>query len=283
MRAMREERRRQREQERERRRSGRDDERTAEARSTAQLAVRGPVTFMLHAQAADVDVVAGGAGQVQLTLTGAPRTDISLAPHGDRIEPEFGGRPRLRRGKLRVELPPGSRVDLQSMSGLVTVKDIGGEARVRTMSSNVKVSGCAAADVQSLSGDVDVAGAGGPVRVQTVSGNTTISASGGAPQLAFTSTSGSLDWAGTCAKGCRLSTETVSGDVKLSVGKGSSFAVSFNSHSGRVDRGDLDFSVKREPRRRRSWGGGIYEATFGSGEGVIESDAFSGDLRFAQR
>jgi hypothetical protein len=31
------------------------------------------------------------------------------------------------------------------------------------------------------------------------------------------------------------------------------------------------------------FGGGAFEATFGGGEGVIESDAFSGELRLTRR
>ncbi len=252
------------------------------AGSSARIAVQGKITFTVRSHAASIELVAGKAGEVQLTLTGVRKTGVTLASHGDRVEAQFDGRPSLRRGKLRVELPPGSHVDLQSMAGDLVVKGVGGDVRVRSLSGDVSVAGCASADVQSVSGDVRVEAASGAVRVQTVSGNSTVTSSGGAPQLTFGSTSGSLDWAGVCGKGCRLSTETISGDVKLKVARGSSFAVSFASHSGKLERGGLDLSVKRESRRRK-WAGGLTEAVFGSGEGVIESDAFSGDLRFDQK
>ena len=252
------------------------------AGSSARIAVQGPVTFMARSHAASIEIVAGKAGEVQLSLTDARKTGLTLSSHGDRVEALFDGRPSLRRGKLRVELPPGSHVDLQSMAGDLAVKGVGGDARVRTLSGDVSVAGCASADLQSVSGDVRVEAASGAVRVQTVSGNSTVTSSGGAPQVNFGSTSGSLDWAGVCGKGCRLSTETISGDVRLKVARGSSFAVSFASHSGKLERGGLELLVKREPRRRK-WAGGLTEAVLGSGEGVIESDAFSGDLRFEQK
>jgi len=271
--------------ERRRQREHRSDDRPgaeASGESTARLAVSGNVSFQLRTQAAQVDVVAGKAGQVQVTLTHAPPTEVALRLFGDRVEAEFGGRRVLRRGHLKVELPPGARVDLQSMSGDFTVKGVGGDVRVRTLSGDVKVEGCAQADVQSISGDVSVEGASGPVRLQTVSGGAKVSEKGGAPQLSFASASGSLDWAGTCGKGCRLVTETVSGDVSLVLTESSSFALSFVSHSGQLDHAGLPIDIKRAPKKKHG-GSGWVEATFGRGEGVIESDAFSGDLKLRRK
>ena len=274
--------------EREARRKGRrggSPSAEASGESTARLAVAGPITFQLRSSAGDLIVVAGQKNEVRMTLTDAPRGEVSLLLFGDRVEPGFGGKSALRRGKLRVEVPPGSKVDFQSMSGDVEVQGTAGDVRIRTMSGDVKVKGCGAADVQSISGDVLVEGAGGPVRLQTVSGNGVVSTDGAAPQLSFSSASGNLDWSGSCGKGCRLSTETVSGDVKLKLGKSSSFGLSFVSHTGEVDRGNFEPEIeeKRGLKKRHGMNRGIYEATFGRGEGVIESDAFSGGLRLEKR
>jgi hypothetical protein len=277
----------QRRREREQRRHERGSRPTAESSglSTATLAVQGPITFQLRSQAGDVVVVVGQKGQVQVTLTDAPHTQVSLLAYGDRVEPEFGGRSQLRRGKLRVELPPGSQVDLQSMSGDLEADRVDGDVRLRTLSGDVRVRGCRNADLQTISGDAWLDGASGQVRVQTVSGNAKVSSTSAAPRVSFASTSGNLEWMGTCAKGCRLSTETVSGDVRLAVGQDSSFALSFVSHTGSVDAGSVSLSVKREPKRKHGWGmgSGLYEAVLGAGEGVIESDAFSGDLHLVRR
>ena len=249
----------------------------AQGRGSAVLPAKGPVTFRLRAQSGDVEVVAGDKPQVSVSVTGAPPEDLELLAYGDHIEPRFGGRrQQLRRGKLHVEMPKGSQLDLVSMSGDVQVKGVGGEVRIRTMSGDVKLSGIARADVQSISGDVAIDGAAGPVRLRTVSGHTSLAMMGAAPQLDFQSTSGNLDWSGTCGKECHLSAETMSGDLNLSVDPQSSFELSYSSHSGEL-RDEVQLAVKHAPRKHGQPGGWL-EATYGKGEGVIEADAFSGSL-----
>jgi len=248
----------------------------AKGRGSATLPVKGPVTFQVRAQAGEVEVVATDKRQVSVALSEAPAEDITLYAFGDRVEPSFRGRRTLRRGKLRVELPKGSRLDLASMSGDVTAQRIG-DVRVRTMSGDVKLSGIAKVDVQTISGDARIEDASGPVRLQTVSGHAVISTSGAAPQVEFHSASGSLEWAGACGRDCHLSAETVSGDLQLSVDPKSSFELSYTSHSGEL-RDEVNLAVKRAPQRKHGMASGWLEATFGKGEGVIEADAFSGSL-----
>jgi putative adhesin len=256
------------------------DEREATARAkgsgAATLEVKGPVTFQLRAQAGEVEVVATDKRQVSVSLTEAPAEEIVLYAFGDRVEPSFRGRRTLRRGKLHVELPRGSRLDLSSMSGDVTAQRIG-DVRVRTMSGDVKLSGVAKVDVQTISGDTRIEDAAGPVRLHTVSGNVVLTTSGPAPQVEFQSASGGLDWTGVCGKDCHLSAETVSGDLRLRVDPKSSFELSYTSHSGEL-RDELNLAVKRSPRRKHGMSSGWLEASYGKGEGVIEADAFSGSL-----
>ena len=256
------------------------DEREATAqargRGTATLPVKGPVTFQVRAQAGDIVVVASDKRQVSVTVTEVAAEDIALFAFGDRVEPSFRGRRTLRRGQLRVELPRGSRLDLASMSGDVSVERIG-EVRIRSMSGDVKVLGVGKTDVQTISGDTRIEDASGPVRLHTVSGHGTITTTGTAPQVEFHSASGGLDWSGVCGKDCHLSAETVSGDVRLTLDPKSSFELSYTSHSGEL-RDELNLMVKRAPRRKHGMTTGWLEASFGKGEGVIEADAFSGTL-----
>jgi len=263
---------------------GEDDHESDEREATAQargrgsaiLPVKGPVTFQVRAQAGDIEVVATDKRQVSVTLSEATAEDIALFAFGDRVEPSFRGRRTLRRGKLRVELPRGSRLDLASMSGDVTAERIG-DVRIRTMSGDVKLSGVAKTDVQTISGDTRIEDASGPVRLHTVSGHGTVTTSGAAPQVEFHSASGGLDWSGACGKDCHLCAETVSGDVRLTLDPKSSFELSYTSHSGEL-RDELNLMVKRAPKRKHGMTSGWLEATFGKGEGVIEADAFSGTL-----
>jgi putative adhesin len=256
-----------------------DREATARARGSgsANLPVRGPVTFQMRAQAGEVEVVANDRQQVSVTLTGAPAEDIALYAYGDRVEPTFRGKRTLRRGKLHVEVPRGSRLDISSMSGDVNVQRVG-DVRIRTMSGQVNLSGVGKADVQSISGDTRIEDSSGPVRLHTVSGKAVVSTSGNAPQLEFQSASGSLEWAGSCGKDCHLSAETVSGDLRLLVDPRSSFELSYSSHSGEL-RDEVNLAVKHSPRRKAGFmSGGWIEATYGRGEGIIEADAFSGSV-----
>jgi hypothetical protein len=255
------------------------DERDATAQSrgrgSATLQVKGPVTFQVRAQAGEVEVIATDKRQVSVTLSDAPAEDIALYAFGDRVEPAFRGRRTLRRGKLRVELPQGSRLDVASMSGDVTAQRIA-DVRVRTMSGDVKLAGVGKVDLQTISGDARVEAAG-PVRLHTVSGHAVVTTTGAAPQVEFQSASGALDWTGICARDCHVSAETVSGDLRLSIDPKSSFELSYTSHSGEL-RDEANLAVKRAPRRKHGMSSGWLEATFGKGEGVIEADAFSGSL-----
>jgi DUF4097 and DUF4098 domain-containing protein YvlB len=244
----------------------------------AILAVKGPVTFRLRVQSGEVEVVPSDKPQVALSVSGIPlRGDVQLLQFGERVEAEFNGRRHLHHGRLRVELPKGSNLEFDSTSGDLSVQQVGGDVRVRTMSGDVKVLGARNADLESISGDVTVNATGPKLRLHLVSGTAAVTTSDPAVQLAFQSASGNLEWSGVCAKGCHLSTETVSGDIKLQPDASkSSFQLSYSSHSGDL-RDELKLEVKRPPKRKYGWGGWV-EAVYGKGEGVIECDAFSGDV-----
>jgi len=259
-----------------------DDEpkaRVAGKNGAASLAVKGPVTFRLRVQSGEVEMVATDKQQIALSVDGVPAAgDVQIVQYKDRFEAEFGGRHQLRRGHLKVELPKGSNVDFGSTSGDLSVRGVGGDVRVRTMSGDVKIEGVRNADVESISGDVALNATGPRLILHVVSGNALVTTADPSVQLAFQSASGSLDWTGVCAKGCHLTTETVSGDIKLQPDASkSSFELSYASHSGDL-RDELKLAVKRAPKRKPGGMGGWLEAVYGKGEGVIECDAFSGDL-----
>jgi hypothetical protein len=246
---------------------------------SATLAVKGPITFRLRVQSGDVEVVPTTRSQVAVTLSGIATTgEVQLVQFGDRVEVELDGRRSLRRGNLRVELPKGSGLEFESSSGDVSVQDVGGDVRLRTMSGDVKVKGARNVDLESISGDATVDATGSRVRLHLVSGTAFATTTDPAVQLAFQSASGNLEWAGVCAKGCHLMAETVSGDIKLQPDAArSSFALSYSSHSGDL-RDELNLDVKRSPKRKHGGMGGWVEALYGKGEGLIECDAFSGDV-----
>jgi hypothetical protein len=253
----------------------------AQGKGAATLAVKGPVTFRVSAQGGNVEVVTTDRPQVSVRLDGHSDTEVSLYSYGDRVEPRFKGRHSLRSGKLHVELPKGSRLEVESMSGDVTAQRLG-DAKIRTLSGDIKVTQVGKLDVQSISGDVQVDDAVGPVRLHTVSGKATLSMRSQAPQVEFQSASGSFDFKGACGKDCHMSAATVSGDLKMALAAQSSFELSYSSHSGEL-RDGLDLAVKKSPHARRGTSRGSLEGTYGKGEGVIEADAFSGNLTLSKQ
>jgi DUF4097 and DUF4098 domain-containing protein YvlB len=163
----------------------------------------------------------------------------------------------------------------------VSVQGLGGDVRVRTMSGDVTLQGARKVDVETISGDVKV-DANAKARLHTVSGNVVATTADPAPQVEFESASGNLDWTGLCAKGCHLAVETVSGDVKLNVDPKSSFELAYSSHSGEL-HDDLKLQMKHSPRHKGGEPGGWAEAVYGGGDGLIECDAFSGDLQIRRK
>jgi len=262
----------------------RDATAQARGRGSVTLPVKGPVTLQVRVQNGDITVATAAGSQVRMTLEDSSDQDVALYAFGDRVQPVFRGRRTLRHGKLRVELPPGSRLDLSSMSGDLQASKLS-EVRVRSMSGEVKLASVAKADIQTISGDVRIDEATGPVRLHTVSGHAVVSTEG-APQIDFQSASGDMDWTGTCAKDCHLNAETVSGELRFAVDPKSSFQLSYTSHSGEL-RDGLNLEVKRSPRRKNAFSqgfsGGWLEGSYGRGEGVIDADAFSGNLTLKKK
>ena len=68
----------------------------------------------------------------------------------------------------------------------------------------------------------------------------------------------------------------------MAVDSRSSFELSYSSHSGDF-RNDLNLDVKRSRQKKHGGMGGWFEGVYGKGEGVIECDAFSGDLQIRKK
>lgn len=260
-----------------------DSDAAAQARGQGQatLAVKGPVTFRVNAQGGDIDVTSTDKQQVAIRVEGTRGSpEVSLYSYGDRVEPRFRNRHSLRGGKLHVELPRGSRLEVESMSGDVNVQRLDA-AKVHTLSGQIRLAQVGKVDVQSISGDVQIVDASGPVRLHTVSGKATLAMRNPSAQVEFQSASGSLDFKGACGRDCHVSANTVSGDLHLALAPQSSFELSYSSHSGEL-RDGLDLNVRHAGRGRHGSHASL-EGTYGKGEGVIEADAFSGNLTLSKQ
>jgi hypothetical protein len=242
----------------------------------ARMATRGPVKLRLHAVAADVEVIAGVDKQITVKLIEGEGARVSFREEGsDRIELLFNGMPLLRCGRLCVEVPAKSAVDLASDSGDVVVQRVGGDVRVRVTAGDVRVENAAEVDARSVSGDVIVQAAQGEVRAETVSGDIRVGTTQPAARVSAATTSGDIQWKGNCGAGCRLEARTLSGDIALFMGDKSAFALRFLSHGGEVND-ELNLSPRpgREAHSLR--------ARYGSGDGIIEAQTIEGDLHLAR-
>jgi hypothetical protein len=255
------------------------------AQTTATLEVKGAITLRADVLSADLEVYASGGKTVKAQLIDSSG-GIRLIQRGDRVEVSFESKsewphvPAGIDGKLRVEVPSGSNVELTTASGDISVRDTNGDVRLRTASGEVKLRGVRNVEVMAVSGDVATDNANGDVRLRTVSGDARITQSGSNHQLEFGTTSGDLDWSGACGAGCRIEARSMSGDVKLQLAPSSSFELRYASHSGDL-QDDLKMqTIDVSPTRH---GSGQVHARYGKSEGLIEAQSFSGDLHITRK
>ncbi len=250
---------------------------------SAQLEVTGPVKFHLVAQSGQVEMVTGRAGLVRAVLTGArASSSLTLVRRGDHLEVQFGDHRQLRGGLLRVELPASSNAEINSGAADILLDGQFGEVLARTRSGQVHAARLGAAEIETISGDVIVDASSGPLRIHTDSGDAAIVSAQPIAALDFSSTTGSLSWQGLCAKGCRLSAESSSGELSFALEAKSSFELTFGSRTGDL-HDTLPLVVHRQLHHRPNFGGGWTEAGYGKGEGIIECDTLSGDLTLRPR
>jgi hypothetical protein len=254
---------------------GDHEDRDSDDRQTARLKTAGPIRLRLHAIAGDVEVVAGGDKQITVKAFETGGARISFREEGgDRVELLFNDAPKLRCGRLCVEVPAKSAIDVSSDTGDVVIHRIGGDVRARSVAGDVKVENAAAVDARSISGDVVVQNAQGEVRVETVSGDVAINTVGLGTRMQASTTSGDVSWSGSCGSGCRIEARTLSGDIQLAMADKSSFALHFMTHGGEVTD---DFNLNLAAKQADS-----LNARYGSGDGIVEAQTFSGDLHLAR-
>jgi hypothetical protein len=254
------------------------------ASSTATIDVKGTVTLRADVLSADIEVVGTGGKQIKAQLIDSSGS-LALNRQGDRVDVSLVSKvgwphvPAGIDGKLRLEVPSGTHVELTSASGDISVRDTNGNVRLRTASGEVRLRKVAGVEVMAVSGDVVVDNASGEVRLRTVSGDAQVT-QWGSSRLEYGTTSGDLDWTGKCGAGCRIEARSTSGDIKLRMTPDSSFDLRYVSHSGDASD-DLKMQTLEQGESRH--GGGSLHARYGKGEGLVEAQTFSGDLHVARK
>jgi DUF4097 and DUF4098 domain-containing protein YvlB len=171
----------------------------------------------------------------------------------------------------------GGDIDVNSVSGRVRINAQTPMLNVISVSGNIAFSGQAAqAKLQTVSGDILAPSLGNSVDLQTISGR--IQAGGGPWQhLNLSTVSGDVQLAGSLASGGNISIDSMSGDVQLLVPS----SLSSNVHATTFS-GDLrsDFGTPKQPEHGP---GSSLDAVAGTGNGKINVESFSGDVRIRKQ
>jgi hypothetical protein len=251
--------------------------------SSADAAVRAPPGSLvrLRTGSAAIEVVAAKDKTVRAEVPDPAGVRVTLRRSGgDRFDVEFDGHSVLKAGLVRLAVPPGTRLDLESGTGAIGVQGTSGDVRLRTASGAVSLGGPLSVDAESLDGDLSIQDARGPARIRTVSGKVHLSLSSPAPEADVDTSSGDVTIAARCGKGCRLDGDSVSGSFTFELDPQSSFELRFVSHQGALQ--DEGLALARSPKKQQgddSWS----TATKGDGAGAIECETFSGDVRVRPR
>lgn len=195
---------------------------------------------------------------------------------------------------LRLRVPAGARVDLESVSADVVVDGARGPVKVNTVSGDVglalgspevtvqTVSGdlrlrapARLTKVNSVSGDLRMAGLQGKLSVETVSGNVELQG-GKFSELRLKSISGDMRLDVSLADAAQINGETLSGEIHMIVPNSLTGTALLKSFSGE-SYCDGAHTVENRSGRKR-------EYVWGDGHGArIELSSFSGDIRIERK
>jgi hypothetical protein len=224
--------------------------------------------------AGSVTVRAGTDGTIRVVATkqarlrsSLERIEIDMDERGDGLEIRTRKPPGLSTASVKLEItaPAGTRLDVYTASGSMSVQGLSGDVKLEAASGSV--------DVRDLSGDVEVDTASGSVEIVDVTGRIdahassgSIDARGAMGQVQLATGSGSIEYQGTPQGDCRF--VTGSGRITLMLPAELNMEVELDTGSGDID---VDFDVDGQVTRREVKGvigdgsqGSIYAHT-GSG------------------
>ena len=182
-------------------------------------------------------------GPIQITWGGDIETRITCPPGAD-LELSGGST------DLRVDGTLGE-VSVRTASGDVRLETVQSKLQVKTASGDISIARFESeASLMTVSGDLAVGRAEGSLIARAVSGDVTIGSLGGS--LALSTTSGDIDVRSVEAGEVRV--QTVSGDVRVGVGRGTRVWIDAASVSG--DLGSELGLEDREPDQEELGSGG---------------------------
>lgn len=180
--------------------------------------------------------------------------------------------------EVDVQGVAGKELTIDNVSGDVVASTSAAEVAIATVSGDQRIT-ARSGDVtlESVSGDVSLGGElSGRISLEAVSGNLRLNSNAAAKQVSAGVVSGDIQLRTGLQSGGRIRAESLSGDLELILPTGASAKLEASSFTGTIvsDAGKVE-TEEYGP-------GSSLNATLGSGEGRIELETFSGDLRVRQ-
>jgi DUF4097 and DUF4098 domain-containing protein YvlB len=198
---------------------------------------------------------------------------------------------------LKVTLPVGVRLDIETVAAAVDVRGVSGAAlTIESVSGELKVdTGAAEVDIDTVSGDLDVTARSGEVALESVSGDVTLAgelvgrvkleavsgrlrlqSSKPARQIEAGVVSGDIELHTGLQAGGRIEAESLSGDLLVVLPRDASARLRASSFTGKIR------SPQGKVETEEHGPGSSLDATLGGGDGRIDLETFSGDLEVRQ-
>ncbi|MEO8160950.1 MAG: DUF4097 family beta strand repeat-containing protein [Arenimonas sp.] len=238
-----------------------------------------------------------GKGVEKLEITGDARSlDVRVKYPNSRGGWNLWGRDdnRTEPSNLEITLPQRASVDIESVSADVDVQQMAGrKLEVSSVSGNVVVTASSPGEasfenvsgdttlrittaklrVQSVSGDLRLQGGlTGDVDIESVSGDVELGAKA-LNRLEVSTVSGDAILRAALRPAGAIKAETLSGELRLELPRGSSAKLHVETFSGDIE--SPDGRVDREEHGP----GKSLDTTLGDGSGRINLESFSGDVR----
>lgn len=198
---------------------------------------------------------------------------------------------------LRVTVPAGVRLDVETVAATVDVRGVAGAAlAIDSVSGELQVdTGAAEVDINTVSGDLDVTARSGEVTLESVSGDVSLrgelagrvkleavsgrlrlESSRPVRQIEAGVVSGDIELRTALQAGGRIEAESLSGDLLVVLPKDASARLRASSFTGTIR------SPQGKVETEEHGPGSSLDATLGAGDGRIDLETFSGDLEVRQ-
>jgi DUF4097 and DUF4098 domain-containing protein YvlB len=199
--------------------------------------------LLVKSVSGDLNVIGGEEGRIGLSYSGGM---VKVRSSGEQVVV------RTMAGDVSATVPTDGRLELEVVSGDVSISEAGARIEVRT-----------------VSGDVDITRTAGDTQVKTVSGDVSLHRVTGS--LGIETRSGDVDLiAGGVVSG---SLATTSGDIAIALGSDADLVLELASEEG----GDIDVKVDfpHEVVEQRE---GYIKVKFGAGSRILKASTRSADI-----